>query len=108
MQHAVLLKCPICDAVQALEGRRREYSKEDLSLTSGAHLRDHDLDETKRAIQKCKIAVNSVEIVSHSDDHQIPMGEWKERTDTWLPEGALSGGDTSPPASGSSIKETSL
>lgn len=109
MQHAVLLRCPICNAVQALEGRRRDYSKEDLYLTAGAHLRDHDLNETKTAIRKCQITLDAVEIVSFSEDyHQLPIGEWKERANTWLPEGALSGGDTSLPASGSSIRETSL
>lgn len=94
MQPAVLLRCPMCNAVHALAGRRSEYSKQDLYATAKVHLSDHNLNEPKTAIRKYGIMSDAVEIVVPSEDRrQLPIGEWKERDNTWLPDGVLSGED---------------
>lgn len=104
MQSAVLLRCPTCNAVRALEGRRNEYSKQDLYATAKAHLSDHDLNEPKTAIRKYGIMSDAVEIVVSSENRQqLPTGEWRERDNTWLPKGALSGGDAPLQAPESSV-----
>lgn len=109
MQTAVLLRCPICDSVHALEGQRSEYSKQDLYSSANTHLRSHDLNEPKTAIRKYGIVSDAVEIVvSLEDHHRLPIGEWKERDDTWLPDGVLSGRETSLPTSESSVEMSSL
>ncbi len=109
MQSAVLLRCPICTAVHALEGRRNEYSKQDLYSVVNTHLRGHNLNEPKMAIRKHGIVSDAIEIIISSENHhQLPIEEWKERDNTWLPDGALSGQDTSLPMSESSVETSSL
>ena len=109
MESAVLFRCPICNAVRALEGRRSEFSKQDLYSCVNTHLRGHDLNEPKMAIRKYGIVSDATEIVIPSKTHrQLPTKEWTERDDTWLPDGALSGGEGSPPAPESSVEVSSL
>lgn len=94
MQSAVLLRCPMCNAVHVLEGRRSDYSKQDLYATAKTHLSAHNLNEPKTAIRKYGIMSDAVEIVVSSENrHQLPIGEWKKRDSTWLPNGVLSGED---------------
>lgn len=94
----------MCDAVHALEGQRSEYSKQALYSAARTHLRDHNLNEPKTAIRKYGIMADAIEIVVSSENrHQLPIGEWNERENTWLPEGALSGIDESLQAAKSSI-----
>ena len=96
MKSAVLLRCPICTAVCALEGRRNEYSRQDLYSRAKTHLRDHDLTEAKMAIRKYGIVSDATEIVIHSETHQqLPIEEWTTRDNTWLPDGCLSDNDGS-------------
>ncbi|KOX97685.1 MULTISPECIES: hypothetical protein [Halorubrum] len=109
MKPAVVLRCPICDAVRALGGRRNEYSKQKLSSQAETHLRGHDLDEPKVAIRKYGIVSDATEIVVPSESHRrLPTKEWTGRDDTWLPDGALSGGERSQSASTSSVEVSSL
>ena len=109
MQSAVLLSCPICNAVHALEGRRNEYSKRDLYSHAKPHLRGHDLNEPKMAIRKYGVVSDATEIVIPSETRRrLPTDEWTERDDAWLPDGALSGGEGSPSAPEFSIESSSL
>ena len=109
MESAVLLRCPVCNAVRVLEGRRSEYSKQDLYARVKAHLRGHDLNEPKMAIRKCGIVSDATEIVIPSENYQqLPIEEWTERDDTWLPDGSLSGGEESLSAPESSVEISSL
>lgn len=109
MESAVLLRCPICNAVRALEGRRSEYSKQDLYSRVKTHLRGHNHTEPKMAIRKYGIVSNATEIVVPSENHQqLPIEEWTERDDTWLPDGSLSGGEGSLSAPESSVEISSL
>jgi len=88
MPSAVLLACPTCDSVRALEGSRNEYSKANLCATVKGHLRTHSFDETKAAIQKHQMADEAVElIVAPEYLGQLPTEAWRTRTTTWLPEG---------------------
>jgi hypothetical protein len=97
MQSAVLLRCPVCSAVHALEQRRSEYSKQDLYATAKTHLSAHNLNEPKTAIRKNEIISEAIEIVVSSENYdRLPVGEWKKRDHTWLPDGVLSGEDVSP------------
>ena len=108
MESAVLLRCPICNAIRALEGRRSEYSKQDLYARVKPHLGSHDLNEPKMAIRKYGIISNATEIVIPSEtNQQLPIEEWMERDDTWLPDGALSDGDGSLSAPESSVEISS-
>jgi hypothetical protein len=108
MQSAVFLRCPLCNAVHALEGRRREYSKRELYSFVKTHLRRHDLSEPKTAIRKYEIVADAVEIVVTSEDRRrLPTEEWTERDNTWLPDGVLPGGETSLPTTGSSTESSS-
>ncbi|AZQ13771.1 MULTISPECIES: hypothetical protein [Halorubrum] len=94
MESAVLLRCSLCDAVFALEGRRNEYSRQDLFSRAKAHLREHELDEPKTAIRKYGIVSAATEIVIPQERHQqLPTEEWTDLEDTWLPDGALSHDD---------------
>ncbi len=96
MESAMVLSCPVCNAIRALEGRRSEYSKQDLYARVKPHLGRHDLNEPKMAIRKYGIVSDATEIVIPSGTHQrLPIEEWTERDDTWLPDGALSGGEGS-------------
>jgi len=109
MQSAVLLRCPLCDAVCALEGQRSEYSKKDLYSRAKIHLRDHGLDEPKMAIRKYGIATDTTEIVVSPERHrQLPISEWIARDDAWLPDGVLSGGDAALATSESPVETSSL
>ena len=91
MESAVLLKCPICNAACALEGRRNKYSKQDLYSRVKTHLRGHDLTEPKMAIRKYGIVSDATELVIPSENHQqLPIEEWMTRDNTWLPDGCLS------------------
>ena len=109
MESAVLLRCPICNAVRALEGRRNEYSKQDLYSHVKTHLRGHDLNEPKMGIRKYGIVSDATEIVIPSETHQqLPIEEWTERDDTWLPDGTPSGDEGSPSAPESSVEVSSL
>jgi hypothetical protein len=93
MESTVLFRCSVCNAVCALKRRRSEYSKQDLCVRVEPHLSRHDLNEPKVAIRKYGIISNATEIVIPSETTQrLPIGEWMERDDTWLPDGALSGG----------------
>ena len=104
MQSAVLLRCPICNAVQALEGRRNEYAKQSIYHAAKTHVRNHNLNEPKTAIQKYGIMADAVEIVVSPDNYsRLPIREWKNREDTWLPEGALPDRDVSLQSSDSSV-----
>ena len=104
METAVLLRCPACNAVHALEGRRSEYAKQDLYARVKTHLRGHNLNEPKMAIRKYGIVSDATEIVIPStNDQQLPIEEWTERGDTWLPDGALSGDEGSLSAPESSV-----
>ncbi|OYR51039.1 hypothetical protein DJ73_14640 [Halorubrum sp. Ea1] len=108
MQSAVLLRCPMCNAIHALEGQRNEYSKQDLYSRVKTHLRGHNLNEPKMAIRKYGIVSDAVEVVVSSENrHQLPIEAWQKRDDTWLPDGVLSDGDTSPTASESSVEVSS-
>lgn len=109
MESAVLLRCPICNAVRALDGRRNEYSRQELYARVKRHLHDHDLNEPKMAIRKYGIVADATEIVIHSEDQQqLPIEEWTTRDDAWLPDGALSGGEESLSAPESSVEISSL
>lgn len=109
MKSAVLLRCPICNAVRALEGRRSKYSKQDLYSHVKTHLRGHDLNEPKMAIRKYGIGSDATEIVVPSENHrQLPIEEWTERDDTWLTDGSLSDGEGSLSAPESSVEISSL
>ena len=109
MESAVLLRCPICNAVHALEGGRNEYSKRDLYSRAKTHLRGHDLNEPKMAIRKYGIVSDATEIVVPSEKYrQLPIEEWRERDDTWLPGGSLFGGEGSLSAPESSVELSSL
>jgi hypothetical protein len=108
MESAVLLRCPICNAVRALEGRRNEYSRQELYARVKSHLGDHDLDEPKMAIRKYGIVADATEIVIRSENQQqLPIEGWTTREDAWLPDGALSGGEESPSAPESSVEISS-
>lgn len=109
MESAVLLRCPICNTVRVLEGRRNEYSKQDLYARVKTHLGGHDLDEPKMAIRKNGIVSDATEIIIPSETlQQLPIEEWTERDDTCLPGGVLSGGDESLSASESLVEVSSL
>lgn len=89
MKEAVVLRCPICNSVQALEGQRSSYSKDELYSTAKNHLHDHDLNEPKTAIRKYGIVSDAVEVLISSENYdQLPLGEWKGHETTWLPENA--------------------
>ncbi|RLM63362.1 hypothetical protein DVK07_16245 [Halorubrum sp. Atlit-26R] len=109
MESAVILLCPICNAIHALEGRRNEYSKQELFSQVKTHLRGHDLNEPKMAIRKYGVVSDATEIVVPSKTRrQLPIKEWTERDDTWLPDGALSGGEGSQSTPESSVEVSSL
>lgn len=92
MPRAVLLACPICDSVRAVEGRQTDYSKEDLFPTVKDHLRSHRITESKAAIRKHQIAEETVELIVQADEFEnLPVGEWQDQTAARLPEGAVSG-----------------
>ncbi len=108
MESAMVLSCPVCNAVHALEGRRSEYSKQDLYARVKPHLGRHDLNEPKMAIRKYEIISNATEIVIPSETtQQLPIEEWTKRDDTWLPDGALSSGEGSLPAPEPSVEISS-
>lgn len=91
MTRAVLLRCPNCDSVYAVEGQRTDYSKDDLFPIVKNHLCGHALSESKAAIRKYRIIENAVELVIPANElERLPVGEWQHRTATWLPDGALS------------------
>jgi len=109
MRNAVLLRCPLCDSVQTLEGQKSGYAKDDLYKTAKNHLSCHGLGETKSAIRKCEIVSDAVEIVISSENHErLPIGEWKQRNATWLPENVLDRVDTSSPSPESAVETTPL
>ena len=108
MESAVLLTCPICNAVRALEGRRNEYSRQELYARVKSHLHDHDLNEPKMAIRKYGIVADATEIVVHSENQQqLPIEAWTTREEAWLPDGALFGGEESLSAPESSVETPS-
>lgn len=109
MKRAVLLRCPICDSVQTLEGQKSRYAKDDLYKTAKNHLSAHNLGETKSAIRKCEIVSDAVEIVISSENHdRLPNEEWKQRNATWLPENVLDRVDTSNSSPESAVDTTPL
>jgi hypothetical protein len=63
MPRAVLLRCPICDAVRALEGSRDARSKPELRATAKAHLGDHLRDESQAAIRKHQAVDAAAEVI---------------------------------------------
>lgn len=73
------------------------------------HLRGHNLNEPKMAIRKHGIVSGTLETVMSSEDHhQLPIEEWNERENTWLPDGALSGEDVPLQTSESTAELSSL
>lgn len=102
MPSAVLLECPTCDSNQVLERKRNDHSKDDFFPIVKNHLRNHPLDESKAAIRKHQITDRTLELIVTPDEFEyLPIGEWRKRTTTWLPEGVSSGVTTSdkPPES---------
>lgn len=91
MKSALVLKCPMCNAVHTLKGQRNEYSKQDLYAQAKTHLRNHDLNETKAAIRKNEIVYDATEIVISSEMYQqLPIKAWMEPDDAWLPDDVMS------------------
>ncbi|WP_050024740.1 hypothetical protein [Halorubrum saccharovorum] len=101
MPRAVLLRCPICDAVRALDGTRDARSKAELRATAKAHLRDHARDESPTAIRKHQTVETAAEIIVSADDiGRLPTDEWRNPGSAWLPEGVPSPDAPPMPASG--------
>ena len=91
MPRAVLLRCPICDAVRTLDGGRDARSKAELRETAKAHLGGHLRDESTAAIRKHQVAETATEIIVPTDDvDRLPSGEWRAPDAAWLPEGVSS------------------
>lgn len=96
MPRALLIGCPVCDSVRALEGKRSGYSKSTLCATAREHLCDHNLTESKTAIRKHQLIAESVELlVTATEFDQLPIEEWQPHTATELPNKVFAGGDTS-------------
>lgn len=94
MPRAVLLRCPICDAVRALEGSRDARSKAELRATARAHLDDHLRDESQAAIRKHQTVDAATEVIVPADDlGRLPTDRWVEPGSAWLPEGVPSSAD---------------
>ena len=109
MRKSILLKCPICESVQTLEGQKSGYAKDDLYAVAKVHLSEHDLDETKAAIRKCEIVSDAVEILISPENHdRLPSGEWKQRDNTWLPENLLNQVNTDSPSPEPAVETTPL
>ena len=90
MPRAVLLACPVCDAVLAIRGKRADVSKRSLRATARDHLVEHDLTEPKAAIRKHATAANAVEvIVSPEEYRRLPVDEWTDRDAAGLPDDAM-------------------
>lgn len=107
MPRAVLLQCPVCNSVRALEGNRDEYTGAKLRTIADTHLRDHLLDESTTAIRKHQIAAGAVEvIISAEEDERLPNAAWRERTDAGLPDRVLSDDEmwSEPSAEGASLR----
>lgn len=86
MPRVTLLRCPICDGVQALQGKQSSHSKADLYARTSSHLQKHRIDESKAAIRKYGIVADAVELIVSADDlDRLPIGEWQDKSDTWLP-----------------------
>lgn len=83
---AVLLKCPVCDALRALEGKRADRPRSDLYATAADHVRDHPVDETETAIQKHRVVARAVELVVSPDElDRLPTERWRDRGGSGIP-----------------------
>jgi hypothetical protein len=90
MPRAVLLACPVCDAVLAIRGERTEVSKESLRTTAKGHLTEHELTESKAAIRKHAMAVNATELIVPPEEYRrLPVDEWRDRDAAGLSDDAL-------------------
>ncbi|PAU82703.1 hypothetical protein CK500_13995 [Halorubrum salipaludis] len=101
MPRAVLLRCPVCDAVRALDGDRSDWPRGDLYATVESHVRDHSTDETKTAIRKHRAVAESTElVVSRTQLDRLPTERWRDREAATLPESLPA--DAMPPAAAES------
>lgn len=92
MPRAVLLACPVCDAVLAIRGERTEVSKESLRTTAKGHLTEHELTESKAAIRKHAMAANATELIVPPEEYRrLPVDEWRDRDAAGLSDDALGG-----------------
>ncbi|MFC7325050.1 hypothetical protein ACFQMF_10725 [Halorubrum rutilum] len=92
MPRAVLLACPVCDAVLAIRSKRAEVSKRSLRATAKRHLIEHELIESKAAIRKHAVAANAVEVIVSPEEYQrLPVDEWTDRDAAGIPDDAVSG-----------------
>jgi len=94
MPRAVLLACPICDAVLAISSRRAEVSRRALRATAKGHLIEHELSESKAAIRKHAVAANAVEVIVSPEEHRrLPVDEWADRDAARVPDAGQFGSD---------------
>ena len=100
----MLLRCPVCDAVRALDASDGDYRKERLLPVAKRHLRGHSLAESKAVIRKHQMADETRRLIVSADEFErLPVDDWCERAAAWLPEGVTlpagaSGGRPEAPA----------
>jgi hypothetical protein len=65
-----------------------------MSATTKSYLDEHELTESKAAIQKHSMAANDVEVIVSSDKYpQFPVGKSADRDAAWLPDVDAFGSD---------------
>ncbi|ESS02868.1 MAG: hypothetical protein A07HR67_02374 [uncultured archaeon A07HR67] len=84
----MLLRCPVCDAVRALDASDGDYRKERVFPVVKRHLRGHSLEESKAVIRKHQMADETRRLIVSADEFErLPVDDWCERAAAWLPEG---------------------
>lgn len=105
MTRAVLLRCPVCDAVRALDASDGDYQKERLFPVAKRHLRGHSLEESKAVIRKHQMADETRRLIVSADEFdRLPVDDWCERTAAWLPEGVTPAAGASGDRSGAAAE----